>query len=175
MCQAASAGPEVCGFLFFLRFLTSALYGRDVGMVFMSSVYKTGLDRLGCSSCLSLLWVIIHIPWSGHSNCEIQPRGHITSSDCFHLAGLRLFAVFITCIKDAHRPQFSAAPPNVTCENLQPIQCRRRGFIYPQKSGGVSVEDPARRTKSLSAAFSAKHRSLGKNLVPCYFPWALLS
>jgi len=113
-------------FFFSLRFLTSARYSRDVEKVFMSSLYKNGLDRLGRSRCWCPLWVIIHIPWSEHSSHEIQPCGHITSPDCFPLAGLRLFAIFITCITGSQRARFSAALPHVTDENLQPVQCRWR-------------------------------------------------
>lgn len=90
----------------FFRFLTSVLSRRGVGKVFMTSSYKIGLGRLDCSGC----WSLVH--WNPHSRLkhsshETHACGHITYPDCFLLAGLRLFAILITCIRDICRAQFS--------------------------------------------------------------------
>lgn len=59
--------------VFFCRVLTTALYSGDVGNVFVSSPYKNGLYRLGCSRFLSLLPVSIHIPQSDTEAVKSSP------------------------------------------------------------------------------------------------------
>lgn len=71
----------------------------------MTSSYRNGLGRLG-SQDPGILSISIHILGSEHRSHEIHACGHITYPYCFFLAGLRLFAIVITCIRDIYRAQF---------------------------------------------------------------------